>query len=211
MEIIPAVLAESAQDFERKTQSPLMQLTPWIHIDVMDGSFTRQSCISHPGLLPPDFKPSVELHLMVNDPLPYLEEWITNPQFKRAIVHIEAPCDHMRVHLFAKEHQKELALAISPTTPLDTLESFISKVNRILVMGVTPGASGQAFLGEEIFERVSTLRNKYPSHAIAVDGGVTAALIPQLKNTHIQTACTSSAIWNTGQDPVTAYKRISYL
>jgi ribulose-phosphate 3-epimerase len=210
MEIIPAILAKSFQDFEQKITSPLMEIAPWIHIDVMDGTFTRQSCVSHPGLIPHEFQPSIELHLMVHDPLPFLEEWITHPAFKRAILHIEASCDHTRSALFANAHGKEIAYAINPSTPLEKLEPFLKETHHCLVMGVEPGASGQEFLGAEILNRGEILRQLVPNHHIAVDGGINSKTVPMLKKAGFESACAASALWNT-DNPVTAYKRLMYI
>lgn len=210
MEIIPAILAKSFQDFEQKITSPLMGVAPWIHIDVMDGTFTQQTCVSHPGLIPHDFKPSIELHLMVNDPLPYLEEWVSQPAFKRAIIHIESPCDFTRSKFFAVAHGKEIAYAISPHTPLETLLPFLPNAHHCLVMGVEPGASGQAFLGDAIMDRVHTIQKEAPHHHISVDGGVDAKVILELKKAGVQSACAASAIWKD-QNPLTAYKRLVYI
>lgn len=211
MDIIPAILAKSTSDFEQKIQSDLMGIVPWIHIDVMNGTFTDQTCISHPTLIPDDFKPHIELHLMVNNPLTHIEEWLVHPAFKRAMIHFEADCDLTNIILQMNEYKKECALAISPGTPLERLTPFANQVSRFLVMGVNPGASGQSFLGEPILERIRTLRNTYPDHKIEVDGGVSFATTPLLQKAGVHAACASSAIWQKDIDPITAYKRLTFL
>ena len=211
MEILPAILAKSVQDFEQKINAPLMQIAPFVHIDVMDNSFTAYRCISHPGLIPHTFKPQIELHLMVNDPMSYLEEWVAHPAFTRATIHIESPCDHTRILLFNKSHGKETSFALSPQTDPQILSPFINDIKRILVMGVSPGQSGQSFLGEEVLAKIKHIRHLYPHHHIEVDGGITHTTVQQVQQSGAHSACASSAIWNTTTDPITAYKRLTYL
>ncbi len=211
MDIIPAILAKSTSDFEQKIQSDLMELIPWVHIDVMNGTFTDQTCISHPSLIPEPFAPNIELHLMVNNPLTHIEEWLVHPSFKRAIVHIEADCDITNVILQTKDHKRECALAISPGTPLERLSTFANHVPRFLVMGVVPGSSGQPFLGEPILERIRALKTLYPNHIIEVDGGISPTVIPLLQKAGAHATCTSSAVWQKETDPITAYKRLTFL
>jgi ribulose-phosphate 3-epimerase len=148
---------------------------------------------------------------MVNNPLTHIEEWLTHTAFKRAIIHIEADCDITNMILQTKEYKKECTLAISPGTPLDRLATFANHVSRFLVMGVNPGASGQSFLGEPILARVQTLQKLYPHHVIAVDGGISPTTIPLLRKAGAHAACASSAIWQKDIDPITAYKRLTFL
>src|SRR6266700_6347364 len=73
-------------------------------------------------------------------------------------------------------------LAISPDTPVEDAAQPSAEIDLVLVMGVHPGYSGQAFIPETT-ERVARLRELLPPEvAIQVDGGVGAENIAPLRD-----------------------------
>lgn len=211
MEIVPAILVHSARDFVSRITSPVMDSAPLVHIDIMDGSFTTQSCISHPDLIPGDFSTPIELHLMVDSPVSFIEQWSSLPQVKRVIIHVEIAGDVPRALLVARDLDIECCLALNPSTSISHIEPYLSFIDSVLVMGVVPGASGQAFLGQQILDKINSVHKAYPDLSIAVDGGVRANLLPTLRSLPVSRACTSSAVWSQDVDPITAYKRLLFV
>jgi ribulose-phosphate 3-epimerase len=70
-----------------------------------------------------------------------------------------------------------LGLAINPETPLEKLLPYAPKAQRILVMTVHPGFSGQKYIvGME--EKIRRLRKQFPTIDIEVDGGVNLKTAP---------------------------------
>lgn len=206
--IIPAILGDSLDDFEQKLHHPLLEKTPWIHIDIMDGSFTGTQCISHPMLAQHLTLPNIELHLMVNDPLPYIEAWQTNPQFKRAIIHLESPCDHTALFIRLQDLGKKIGLALKITTPLETAAPYISKIDRLLLMAIEPGASGRPFAGEIILQKIAACKKLYPETTIAIDGGMNKKTIVLAKNAGAEDFCCASALWQS-PNPSQKYEELT--
>jgi ribulose-phosphate 3-epimerase len=72
-------------------------------------------------------------------------------------------------------------ITLNPLTPAATLDAALPLVDLVLVMSVTPGYSGQAFMPEMI-GKVEEIRNKLNalrSQAwLEVDGGMTAETLP---------------------------------
>jgi ribulose-phosphate 3-epimerase len=154
----------------------------WIHVDVMDGHFVPTITVG------PLFvqackrvtKLPLDVHLMVSNPDQQLEAFA------------KAGADHITVHvetcpslLQTIEKIKSLGckagVTLNPLTPVSALDAALPLVDLVLVMSVTPGYSGQAFMPEMI-GKVEEIRNKLNalrSQAwLEVDGGMTAETLP---------------------------------
>ena len=101
-------------------------------------------------------------------------------------------------------------LALSPETPVEQLAARATGADIVLVMGVHPGYSGQAFLPETT-GRVQRLRELLPAHVpIQVDGGVGAENIEQLHRAGATLFVAGSSVFD-GVDPPSAYRRLTEL
>ena len=110
----------------------------------------------------------------------------------------------------ARELGLGFGLAISPDTPVEEAAEHAAEVDLVLVMGVHPGYSGQAFIPETT-ERVQRLRELLPSEvAIQVDGGVGAENVEELRDAGATLFVAGSSVFD-GVDPPSAYRRLTEL
>lgn len=148
----------------------------WLHLDVMDGVFVPNISFGPPviqsirGITDVFF----DVHLMITEPIRYVEA------FKSAgadilTVHYEA-CKELDSTIEAiKQAGMKAGIAINPGTPVSAIESYISKVDMILVMSVEPGFGGQKFkeLSVDKIREVKRLAvDLNPDLYIQVDGGI---------------------------------------
>lgn len=210
IEIIPAILAESKQEFERKLRQ-VESLAPVIQVDILDGSlYDHVSWFDarHIGAL--ETQAQFELHLMIENPLPIIEEWKKFvPGTKRVIVHHELDRPVGTILSHAKDYlHLETAVAFNPETPIEEAQTILPHVDQATILGVHPGSSGQTFEGEYILEKIHHLHHLYPQITIEIDGGVTEDLIPALKKAGITRFAVASLIFSA-QDPFQTLKRLS--
>jgi ribulose-phosphate 3-epimerase len=90
--------------------------------------------------------------------------------------------------------KKEVGIAINPETPLEEMYSYIPDIHTALIMTVTPGKDGQVY-ESEMNDKVATLRVKFPSLPIEVDGGVNSSTIGGAKKAGANIFVAGSAIW----------------
>lgn len=142
-----------------------------IHIDVMDGHFVPNIAFGFPTIkrvtkysdLP------IDIHLMIANPERYLDRLINlNPT--SITVHAEAIDEVQLVYENLNRHGVKLGLAVNPETQLNRIEPVSDYIDRITIMGVSPGFSGQSFDSNAI-ERINMVNKKY-NHPIEVDGGI---------------------------------------
>ena len=90
MEIIPSLFAHSQQEFERKLRL-VENDCEMVQVDILDGSMFDNTTWSDPHHIKAlRTSVSYELHLMVENPLPIIEEWKRQVKnLKRVIVHSE--------------------------------------------------------------------------------------------------------------------------
>ena len=148
----------------------------WIHLDVMDGMFVPNITIG-PGViksLRPFTKLTFDVHLMIEDPLRYIDDFA------------KAGSDYITIHAEAmgdldgaidRIHERGLKAGISlkPKTPVEDIVKYLDRVELILVMTVEPGFGGQKFMESGIpkIEFLSEYARKNGLHyEISVDGGI---------------------------------------
>lgn len=169
--VIPAILAKSRDELLRRI-AQVNGLVREIQLDIMDGEFVPNRTVGVEDLaaVPALNDAKYEFHWMVKDP----ENWIAKmPGPHLHLVHVETIRSLEVIEKAVKKAGGRLGFAINPDTPLDRLVPLVPKAQRVLVMTVHPGFSGQKYIsGME--ERIRQLRKQFPKLDIEVDGGVNA-------------------------------------
>lgn len=199
--LIPAILAETEANFrDLISRSDLWAFAPTIQIDILDDSMFGAESVFNPKLLPTPHNqlPQIELHLMVENPLPIIEAWkASGTTVKRAIVHAEIERPLKPVIDQIHKMQLEAEVALNPETDVKDFAHEIHEADGVMIMGVHPGASGQAFLGETILRKVSEARERFPHHHISVDGGISEENAQSILDAGADRIAAASMIWKS--------------
>ena len=178
--IAPSILSADFANLERDIHNIEEMGADWVHVDVMDGIFVPNISIGIPVVkaLRPVTDLPLDVHLMIDRPIRYIEEfvkagadWLT--------IHIEA--DQPQNTLAALDKIRELgckaAISLKPRTPVEAAIPYLEKCDMILVMTVEPGFGGQKFMADQM-PKIKQLRewldDVNPDCIIEVDGGVDA-------------------------------------
>ena len=178
--IAPSILSADFANLERDIHNIEEMGADWVHVDVMDGIFVPNISIGIPVVksLRPVTDLPLDVHLMIDRPIRYVEEfvkagadWLT--------IHVEA--DQPQNTLAALDKIRELgckaAISLKPRTPAEAAIPYLEKCDMILVMTVEPGFGGQKFMAD-MMPKIRKLREMLDhvnsSCIIEVDGGVDA-------------------------------------
>ena len=206
IEIVPAFLVESEKEFEKNLRA-VEKDCHLIQVDVLDGSLFPNTTWYDPkriGALKTDVE--MELHLMVENPLPIIAEWKKYvPTFKRAIVHTEMHRPSGVITGYIKDIiNLEAGIALNPESPLSEIESVLHQVDQLTIMSVHPGYQGQTFGDAHhggdvdfILNKIRSARAHRSDLIIEVDGGITQELIEPLVKAGANRLCVGSVIFKT--------------
>lgn len=154
------------------------------HMDIMDGSF-----VPNFGLSPEDFKTVadhttklIDAHFMIWHPENYIEKFV-NLGAKRIYFHPETTANPVRVIDQINNLGAEPCIAISPGVSIASVSELLQLVDRVLVMTVNPGFSGQKYLdfvNEKLKKLIQLFENR--NHEIVVDGAISPEKIQSLSS-----------------------------
>lgn len=170
-------------------------LTDYIHLDVMDGKFVNNKflTISEIKKILEKAKKKVDIHLMVSNPIKYIEE-LSLYNISYISVHYENPLCLKAIELI-KSYGLKPGIAISPNTNIKNIFPLLDKVSLVLVMSVYPGKSGQTFMDQSlrIKELKDYINNNNLSVKIEIDGGIKEDVLHNLSD--IDIVVSSSYVW----------------
>ncbi len=150
-------------------------VTPWLHLDVMDGHFVPNLTIGPPVIasLRKHSKLFFDCHLMMTNPEKYLEA------FKAAgadlcSVHVEIGQTEELIEAM-RQLDLGVGLVLNPDTPFSVAEPFLDRIDLLLVMSVFPGFGGQSFI-EDVLPKVAEARSAIDAAnldvVLEIDGGI---------------------------------------
>ena len=156
--------------------------TDYIHIDVMDNKFVPNY------QLPPEevnelskySKKKFDIHLMVEDPIEYINKLKCKNIIKSITIHVEINKNIDNLIKIIKKKGYNVGLAIKPNTKIEELNKYFDKIDTILVMSVEPGFGGQKFIKESI-NKIKNIRKMNSNILIEVDGGIDDKTIDDIK------------------------------
>lgn len=212
--VIPALLLCDFGHLAREVASLQDAGARQLHLDVMDGRFVPQltygpvviKAVRQAARVP------IDVHLMIEHPERTLREYLElHPDV--VTVHIEALRDARRTLDAIRACGAAAHLAVSPGTPIDSLQPHLHSCDGVLVMAVEPGFGGQSFLPATI-GRLQALREMRHaggySFAIGVDGGIASGTIAAAAAAGAERFVAGSAVIRSG-DYTAAIQRLEKL
>ena len=183
-----------------------------IHVDVMDGHFVPPITfgaviVSAIADRVHDAGGILDVHMMVERPERHVHE-IAKAGADSITVHVEAT---PHLHYTLDEIRKAgcaAGAAITPSTPLDTLQDVALEVlDLALCMSVNPGWGGQSFIPHSLL-KLERMRRELPTEvALEVDGGVHDETAGPVVQAGANLLVTGSAVFGS-KDPAAAYAKI---
>jgi ribulose-phosphate 3-epimerase len=177
-----------------------------IHIDVMDGHFVPNLTFGPrmvAGIRPRTSLP-LDAHLMISDPLKYVDEFIEAGS-DSITFHVEVDPAQIEPTLLAiRKAGRAAGLAVKPKTPLSELEPYRELLDIILVMTVEPGFGGQSFMRDVAEEKLLAAR-EYLGHKpvgaeVHVDGGINRETAELAGGLGVDILVVGSVLWKKGRN-----------
>jgi ribulose-phosphate 3-epimerase len=167
--VIPAILENDFSEIEKKIKR-VEGLVEWVQIDFADNSLMPNKNFLDPSPFSTlQTKINLEAHLMVKDPLMYLERFV-KAGFKRFYAHIEGD--------FVEDYISKcyslgvgVGLAIDGPTPLEKIKPYLEDIDMVLVLAIEAGFSGRPYR-EDTADKIQAIKELEFDLPIAVDGAM---------------------------------------
>ena len=177
-----------------------------VHVDVMDGQFVPNLTLG-PAVLKAVRRITplpLDVHLMVERAERYIDTFV-DAGASSLSVHVEAVPHLQRAMAQIAERGVEAGVALNPSTPLSALEEILPEVDRVLLMTVNPGFSGQVFLPSSL-DKIRRLHETIAARGlkarIQIDGGVTAENVRTIVDAGAEIVVAGAAAFADGDPEV---------
>lgn len=208
-QIIPTVFAPDEQTFFNQVRM-IGGVVDMFQLDIADGDFVPATTWADPALVAGINKGmKVELHLMTKHPITEMNKWTHVPQVKRVLFPYEGLDDIELCIDTAMTNGWQPCVVLNPETSIDVIAPYADHLFGVMLMGVHPGAQGQAYL-TEITERLHHIHTYFPHLFLSIDGGVNLETIEDIVPTGVDAVCPGSAIFGAGHptDNITKMRSI---
>lgn len=182
MELSVSIL--NSQD--RKEMVKLLNKTniAYIHVDVMDGIFVSQKTfnIKEIRTISQVSDKKLDVHLMVENPLLYIENIKDLTNIEYITIHLEINKDIKEILTKVKSYGFKTGISIKPNTNLELLLPYLEYIDLLLVMTVEPGLGGQPFIlsSPNRLKEIKKLIQDY-NIKLEVDGGINNNTIKEVE------------------------------
>lgn len=199
MQLAPSILAADFSRLGAEVEEIEKGGAHLIHVDVMDGHFVPNISFGAAVMksLYGKTKIPFDVHLMIEDPDKYLEDFNTD-NTEYITVHQEA-CTHIdRTVQHIKSLGIKAGVALNPGTPVSVLDYVLDCVDMVLIMSVNPGFGGQKFIPSAVrkAQELSKLREERGlDFKIEIDGGITLDNIKTVTDAGVEIAVAGSSVF----------------
>jgi ribulose-phosphate 3-epimerase len=186
--VAPSILAADFSRLADEVRKVEQAGADWIHCDIMDGHFVDN--ISFGPMVVRTIrgltKLPLDVHLMIEQADHYVPRFV-EAGANSITVHVEPDAKHDvgKTLQQIRDAKCRVGLTLNPETNLKLVESFLDKINLLLVMTVHPGFGGQPFRADQM-PKVKRLAEWNKSRARKIDIEVDGGINPETARVSIQ-------------------------
>ena len=177
IKIAPSIMCADLLNLERDVRRLEKGGARLFHFDIMDGTFVPNIALGA-GIVKAvraSTRHPLDTHLMIIHPEKYIRQF-ADAGSDIISIHAEATVHLDRALQAIKDAGARPAVALNPSTPLNSIRHVLDKTEVVLVMAVNPGFAGQAFIPGTV-RKVADLRKMLQENGaerveIEVDGCV---------------------------------------
>lgn len=201
--ICPTITAENSHVYREQVER-VQKFASRIHIDLMDGDFTKNKSVEISTVWWPD-EMLADIHLMFRNPEAELET-LTKLRPHMVIVHAESNCDIPKFASVLREANIKTGVALFPETKVDSISYILPHVQQVLIFSGNLGHQGGSVADFSLLSKIAKIKQAHPFiEEIAWDGGISDKNATQLVEAGVQVLNAGGYI-HTATSPERAYQ-----
>lgn len=204
-QINPSILSANFAHLGKDVKEILKSGADRIHFDVMDNHYVPNLSFGPmvlESLRKDGINAKIDVHLMV-DPVDSLINRFAEVGASSISFHPEASKDVDKSLSLIRSYGIESGLVLNPATPITLCEYVINQIDRLLIMTVNPGFSGQKFISH-MYNKIKKISEWIKIHnkkiLIEVDGGIKIDNISKIASCGAKAFVLGSALFDNSNN-----------
>ena len=199
MKVSPSLLSANFANLTPDIEMINASEADYLHLDIMDGVFVPNISFGFPvmdAVAKMCTKP-LDVHLMIENPEKYAADFI-KAGADILCFHLEACRDVPALISEIKRLGAKPAVAIKPSTPVQSVFPYLNDLFMVLVMTVEPGFGGQGMI-YECLPKITRLQEEIHKTGVSciveADGGINEKTLPDAAKCGVDLAVMGTAIF----------------
>lgn len=216
--IIPAILEKDFDEVKRKIEL-LDSVAEKIQVDIIDSTIVEGNTFTDIQKLNKLItKTEITVHLMVKDPLKYIQKPKKFIVFKTtkiagvSTIITQLINDDNKLKEFINITKKmgyKVGVSINQDQEINLLEKYLKNIDLVQFMGVIPGKQGGELI-PSVLDKIAKFKSSFPIITTQIDGGVNDYNFHDILKTGVDNVVIGSAIFNT-ENPKQRFMEFSNL
>ncbi|MBP9738536.1 hypothetical protein KBD20_02520 [Candidatus Saccharibacteria bacterium] len=199
--ICPTITAENTHVYREQIER-VQSFAPRIHIDLMDGMYTKNKSISLNQVWWPE-NITADIHLMYQNPITEIESLVKlRPDL--VTIHLTDEVNVAAIAEVLHTNSIRCGLVLMPDTTVASMKGYLHLVDQVLIFSGNLGHQGGSTADLTLLSRVEELLELAPNLEVAWDGGVNTTNIKQISDAGV-TVINTGGFVQSAVDPRAAY------
>lgn len=206
--IIPGILTDNEKEYQERLHLA-EHVCDLVQIDVVDGLFSKNKTVGAEVIKKYPSSSQLEIQLMVNYPLNYIDDLARLDYVSRIIFPFEIEGDIYQIIYKVKNFDKQVGISINNETPVESVRHFFDDIDLVLLLTGKPGYSGQS-LGGNTYQKIKDAKKFAPHLPVEIDIGVNFKTAPKLVAAGADFLVASSTLYGA-DDFYLSYQKLAKL